>query len=392
MKFHEAIDMIWDGKKSRGEASRKSSPDSRFTIRWDEAVHENVLCNSRGSFGENTFILDVDDLIETDWVVEKDGAVYEEYKYQCNCPWPNYADEIKCTSVCLKCNYPREIFPIELEERQLRLKALDWLNNQDERTEIEDKHAHLVKKAMERTGVREAYSEILKEEDKMPLDEKYKIDAKDVFEAALHEAVLRIKRPEQDERAELEEETEPSDDERDHIISLLSKRYGELEEFRRSILDEDWLEKKMLCFMQRCEMPVMVPLRVIDLDSECANEDCPFCFPPAKPETDHTPDGRKTAQQESLVQRTIREMQPEPTAKDASKKAVDEIMGMVNDHLEKLREKVTVDQIISVVGEIKNKWYWYGKRPSEYPLDDGPLWKELEQKLEYLVSLQEKVK
>lgn len=102
MKYNEAIDMILDG----GEAYRKGDPIFRFSFQKSGDFMLRSINNKERS---TVICFERKDIIENDWIVEKDGVVYEE------CP-KNY------------------------------------------------KHDRLVKNAFERPGVQEAYLEILRDE------------------------------------------------------------------------------------------------------------------------------------------------------------------------------------------------------------------------------------
>lgn len=221
MKYFEAIEMIWDG----GQAYKKYESQYIYRFQPFEGGSDVLHIRAPGPVGtmewQPLFYFYKWYLTDTDWIVEKDGVVYEEYKYQCNCPWPNYADEMKCTSVCLKCNYPREFFLESLKNVE-SLKALESLNNQDPPAKLEKTEKH--------------WDEI-----KMPIiaDE----------------------------------------------------------------VNEEWLEKKMLCFMKRVYLRGGVHAMMgSDADgneriySKCMAEKCSFCFP-----IDETQDTPKEEKREKVT-------------------------------------------------------------------------------------------
>ncbi len=73
MKYNEAIDMILDG----GEAYRRVYPGWRY--RFDDfELEESGDDGDWNNVTENCYFLK-EDFTETDWIVDKDGVVYEEY-------------------------------------------------------------------------------------------------------------------------------------------------------------------------------------------------------------------------------------------------------------------------------------------------------------------------
>lgn len=256
MKYNEAIDMILDG-------GRAYDPDKdyEYTFIFDE----NILCGflqmrdyDDVSDSWRNPLFTASNFTETDWIVEKDGVVYEE-----------------------KPNGTREA----LAEKNR--KALMEIIGSLEAGEIypEDLGLHNKKRFMK-----------------------------------LYESW----QSKQDKPAQLEESIEPTNDERDHAISMLSKRYGELEEFRRKI-EGDWLERKMLCFTRRFLSTEIEPKYtdrlvapdaddMLDVNCEqqgchlCCTENrgCDVCFPQEQPKEE--PSGKVTVEDmEWMLEKYIEE-------------------------------------------------------------------------------------
>ena len=76
MKYREAIDMILDG----GETYRKSRPEYKQKFMWWSNLCGHYLSKLSGALWSYGFIIDKEDFTATDWIVEKDGVVYEEYQ------------------------------------------------------------------------------------------------------------------------------------------------------------------------------------------------------------------------------------------------------------------------------------------------------------------------
>lgn len=286
MKYYEAIDMILDG----GEAYMKSrSPRLQLRFRFDDGF---LMCTDNESSGEWVQATLNDYMVKKeDWVVEKDGVVYEEK--------PNGTVFIK---------------------------------------------------------------------------------------SRIHE---------KDEPAELEEGGEPWEEIKMPGQELKGNEPINLEQPRNMQIDEAWLEKKVRCILRRDQRknhggwgkPESI---------KCGLNDCEFCFPQEQPKEPKSPwkDENLIDKMNECIQENCT-VKPKPghipdTSKKVDEQFIEDHLGKMpeNDHSEDVRERVAVDNIISLVGEIKNQWYWYGKKPCGYPLDDEALWKELEQKLQYLVGLQ----
>ncbi len=279
-------------------------------------------------------------LIKQDWIVEKDGVVYEEhhpfvdkkdlfktYKENIICPWCGgnqmikLGDTPKHACVCVTCG------------KMSTICIASRIHEQDLPAELEESSGQ--------------YEEI-----KMPLNEKYKIDANAVFETALHEAALRIKRLEQE---------------------AIEK-------------DEDWLEKKMLCFVRRHAMPGnpgVIQSKYRKVLGKCYDADCPFCFP----------DAVKSAWQENAKFFTeinnIRQNKPCTCTQVGSERIL--CTHCVKRYIEEPREKVTVEDMSFSVSQLESIAYSIGQnKRNTTNLDRELLHRSLTETLEYLVSLQEK--
>jgi hypothetical protein len=75
MKYNEAIDMILDG----GEAYRAAFPG--WLYRFDDFELKESDKNDGWSNEDDSCHFLKDDFIENDWIVKKDGVVYEEYPH-----------------------------------------------------------------------------------------------------------------------------------------------------------------------------------------------------------------------------------------------------------------------------------------------------------------------
>lgn len=155
MKYNEAIDMILDG----GEAYRKGDPIFRFSFQKSGDFMLRSINNKERS---TVICFERKDIIENDWIVEKDGVVYEEYPIG-------------------KMRFIEQRVPLDTIKKYLFIK--------------------------DRTGT-------------------------------------------QDEPAELEEP-------------------------KQVCIDEDWLEKKMLCFMRR---HFLLQPNALQFCKICRDKDCPFCY------------------------------------------------------------------------------------------------------------------
>lgn len=139
MKYNEAIDMILDG----GRARCKSFRDSTIFLLFG---HSGTLIWSNGAY----FHLDKTNTTRTDWIVEKDGVVYEEYhpfvgkkdwfktfSEDVSCPHCHSKDLIKvmikdiesALYTCTKCQWqgmfvePHQIIADEVNEDWLEKKV-----------------------------------------------------------------------------------------------------------------------------------------------------------------------------------------------------------------------------------------------------------------------------
>ncbi len=274
MKYNEAIDMILDG----GEAYMKSKPQNKFYF------EDGWLDNS---IGHQLRISD-EYCKATDWIVEKDGVVYEE------CPAKALYDACK--------NVPWPDEPPELEEENKKNKNI-----------------------CPECGC--ALENVLG------------------FMLCRSNACYDKRRKEEVQQASFE--------------------YNKFSSFGQNAIDEDWLEKKMLCFVRRQFAGFATFTKVKDRGCDCT--DCPFCFPEEK--------GLLYARACSHVEG---------------------IGGIEKCHVctpieEKPPEKVTVEELREEFGEM---FEWIVPREMRHISMNGLIYEkkriEFFKKITYLVSLQEK--
>lgn len=242
MKYNEAIDMILDG----GRAQPVNSP--RWTNRavWIDLNNDGII---------RDFTLSKEDVL-AGWIVEKDGVVYEDSR--CACPWPNTEDKIKCTALCLKCGYPREVFPPAVADTYAKEIIADgW------RRDIPDDFI----KVTTYVPSKDLYKIPITEFGYKKLDallaegDLFLSDIGTPFERVRSAKLLKSRANDQDEPAELEEGGEPWEKIKMPIIA--------------DEVDEDWLEKKMLCFMRR---HFLLQPNALQFCKICRDKDCPFCY------------------------------------------------------------------------------------------------------------------
>lgn len=332
MKYNEAIDIILDG----GVTYRKSNPKAQhrfLDVTGLFVIFDNLDGNDwdweRVEFHK-------EDFIATDWIVEKDGVVYEEPpRICCLCK-----EKIEC--VARQHSIGRDGTPYDFMHSKCAIK----------------------------------------------LEHK------------------------QDETAELE----VSNDERDHVIGLLSKRYGELEEFRRSIVNEDWLEKKMLCFMRKQGVHgVLIPESFKEILGTCCNLACQFCFPEEEESTLPTEEGGVPWLSAEEMAKAIKEEHEKFKAEnyveinnqiipksEFNERCHPELFkrsGTIdgrNDHIEQPREKVTVEELFLFIRGFAQDYRVAANTGAamdgglyEFIMGHSKSYSALKKKLEYLVSLQE---
>ena len=202
MKYNEAIDMILDG----GEAYKKSDDNYHYSFIFHIGKGRKILLmKDVGISGEwDSPVFTQEDFTETDWIVEKDGLVYEEA--------PNGTPPIVCIA--------------------------SRLHEHDEPAELNGSS---------------------------PIDDVYKSykELHDIINKKGHEFVKNY--AEEQERKAWKE------------IKL---------ECIADKVNEDLLEKKMLCFVLRMQLPGNPGVKQSNYKNEsgtCCQADCPFCFPEEKP-------------------------------------------------------------------------------------------------------------
>lgn len=296
MKYNEAIDMILDG----GEAYRK---DTGYVIFFSEygLLSTNYSPDNDEIDTAEEAMLDKEDFTETDWVVEKDGVVYEE-KPNGTTPLDDVYESYK------------ELHDI------INKRGQEFVNN-------------FVKTA---------------EETKMPLNEKYQ----EIYLNCPYchsKDLMKIKR---------------SDIEPNWYACCSCQWQGIFIPAHPIIADEvneDWLEKKMLCFMRR---HFLLKPNALTYCKSCRDKDCQFCFP---------------ENQEILYARACNHVE--------GIAGIDKcpICTPVKEKKQE-KEKVTVDEIVDLFSEYhKNLIISLSDIPEKNSIMDI-----IKQKLTYLVSLQEK--
>lgn len=360
MKYNEAIDMILDG----GEVYRNSVPEYKYFFdQSDSFLYQSV----DGLEGNPICRFDKGDFKGNDWIVEKDGVVYEEYCTFCpDCKeamgnskmWPQYW--ICDNNDCAKNNFNPDL---DAKMNKYFLFTKDRPHNQDEpaeavvyeRYECRNKKMKINRRVLiGLDDIKAIYTKVQKKCDLYHADQaasKIMADILSEWIVCQPDAPVFIKDriQEQDEPAELEEGGKPWEEIKMPIIA--------------DEVNEDWLEKKMSCFLGRNFECGSNYVAYFKLQDKCGgNKKCPFCFPQEQPKED-------------LIKKTIRDMKPIHTAKEASENTVKAIMEEANKVLEQPREKVTVEGIIDIIKE-------FGKS-SIYNSN-------LLKRIEYLVSLQEK--
>lgn len=324
MKYNEAIDMILDG----GEAYHELYPDER--IKFDKDTDILIMVDEKGEIHDH-FCFDKNDFTKTGWIVEKDGVVYEEYpepiKDLLYAPTINLYDRIGLGDCVLCGQFQKHLYRSVVDKRELFCKECVLGGGATARV------FNLI-----RNGDLVVY-----------------------VKSRIHE---------QEEPAELEEASEPWEQIKMPIIA--------------DEVNEDWIEKKMLCFLRKRGL---FPNNI--KTSDCMNKDCPFCFPRQEVE--------KNCQDSSeAIKKFIKDMEPPITPKEASEKTVKNIMDVVNNHLEKPREKVTVEEMNFLIKRFCSCVAYWENCGKNVELRRDRLKESLEiekcikQKLEYLVSLQEK--
>lgn len=333
MKYNEAIDMILDG----GEAYPKQFPNHKISfIDW-------LLCSTPPDGGEYVkYIIFSETYIRrTDWLVKKDGVVYHEL------PPVNVS---KCGSpIC------RDI-------------------------------------------IRNCY-ECQRDNEMCPPHNYFRANNKcyDLSECTCEYGVKFIKDRihEQDEPAELEESNKLNKELYDACANVPWPENPVL--FDGSV-DEDWLEKKMLCFLLRYTIQDSrggLYLSSQSRENKCQNPDwCSYCYP-----KDHISDASNMVEKEKKCNYDKKQSPYLTTMTPGQALAT-----VLNECFDQPREKVTVEDILylinGVVGaEIADTMALFCpnydeetrikmRKGSSEALDSWGC--KLKQKLEYLVSLQDK--
>lgn len=331
MKYHEAIYMILDG----GEAYRRGQRSESLCFRYKRLVLKNA-----GDAVHPVILLDWFE--KTDWIVEKDGVVYEEYHpFVGKKEWfKTFSEDVSCpqcgskilikivpynTYACLSCSYNGLIY------------IKDRTHAQDEPAELEEDGA-------------------------TPLDELYK-SYKELHNIINEEGRKFVKiYAEEQERKTLEEIKMPI------IVDEVN---------------EDWLEKKMLCFLLRkriaswedgkLELGVYKEKR-----GTCCRRDCTFCFSDA--DTEEKAQGTTVPADKVILYTCIHGTYPCEECYEKYKK---------ENHIEQPREKVTVEHMGDLLQKIRGIAYKRGAlRQAWLDADEMDYVNDFQQKLEYLVSLQ----
>lgn len=349
MKYNEAIDMIRNG----GRAT--NSKEGKWWIWFAKSYIKTSWPTRAGEPGDlmvgideqicNVFTFNNKYLHDDNWIVEKDGVVYEEHPGRAEMITGGWKRNIPDGFIKVTLYAPSvELFKIPIT--QSGYKKLDTL--------LES-------------------GDLLIDERGTPLE---RVRGVKILKSRLHE---------QDLPAELEEGGEPwmsSEEIREALEAQFPPKPIIADE-----VNKDWLEKKMLCFMNKY-LYIHSGMNLETKQGECSNRACPFCFPQAKPKED-------------LIKKTIRDMQPVPTAEEASEKAVKNVLEEANKILEQPREKVTVEDIMILIDMLflqrqaasLDLMLALGLSEPErrFRMNDCRVtYDAIKQKLECLVSLQEK--
>jgi len=204
MKYNEAIDMILDG----GEAYRAGEPGYRYKFESIDGTIFLLMSDNGGGFDEHSLNIRLTeyDFDKDDWIVEKDGVVYEEY------PGRVISGEM---IVCgWKHNIPDDFVKVTLYAPPVELRKIP----------------------MTESGYKKL--DALLESGNLLIDERGT-----PLERVLGVKILISRTHDQDEPAELEEGGEPWEEIKMPIIA--------------DEVNEDWLEKKMLCFAKRYNIAIM---------------------------------------------------------------------------------------------------------------------------------------
>lgn len=152
-------------------------------------------------------------------------------------------------------------------------------------------------------------------------------------------------------------------------------------------VNEDWLEKKMLCFMNKY-LYIHSGMNLDIKQGKCSNRACPFCFSQEQPTL-------VTTDQDSseVIKSFSNGLKARSTAKEASDNTVKAVIEEANKVIDRPREKVTILYIINLVNSFCEQ-YCIARQSTSYEMmhltgPELPAFKVLLEKLAYLVSLQE---
>lgn len=159
--------------------------------------------------------------------------------------------------------------------------------------------------------------------------------------------------------------------ETESIKNMFQNGFKHIEIKENGLLNEDWLEKKMLCFLGRHFTGNMHGGVLFQNRAKCTDKDCQFCFPEAK-----NPRGGFTAF---------------PYAP----KNFEQIFGIKpeNDHIEQPPEKVTEEQLADLINGLVSCHIAVSIKKDEsqkHLVKSHEIFGQLRKKLIYLLSLQEK--
>ncbi len=121
MKYNEAIDMILDG----GEAYDELYPNEK--VKFDKNTDILIMIDEEGEIHDH-FCYDKKDFTEKNWIVEKDGVVYE--KYQPKLEWITHdAAKSGYGLSCTLCHFGSRIgnFYTYEDIRQRNHQNMTWL-------------------------------------------------------------------------------------------------------------------------------------------------------------------------------------------------------------------------------------------------------------------------
>lgn len=244
MKYNDAIDMILDG----GKAYTRQTPVYKYMFN-----KYGLLCQS---LDDDNYVakcaFDKEDFTDNDWIVEKDGVVYEEY--------PGMVISREMIVDAWKRNIPDGFVKVTLYSPPVELRKIPMTESGYKKLD-----------ALLESG------DLLIDERGTPLERVREVK------------ILKSRTNKQDEPAELEEGGE-------HWMSTEEIREALEAQFppKPIIADEvneNWLEKKMLCFMNK-HLYIHSGMNLEIKQGQCSNRACPFCFPQEQHNPDHIVDAQ----------------------------------------------------------------------------------------------------